>query len=49
MHTRLVTVGPDAKPLSIRLDVERRLKLDFIAAERKTTVSELIRNLIDSL
>ncbi|WRS29046.1 CopG family transcriptional regulator [Actinomycetaceae bacterium MB13-C1-2] len=46
---RPIAAGRELKPLSIRIDVERKLRLDLIAAERKTTVSKLIRDLIDSL
>lgn len=46
---RPVSVGEGAKPLTIRLDAERRAKLDKIAQDRQTTVSQLMRALIDTL
>lgn len=46
---RPVTVGAEAKPFTLRLDANRRAKLDRIAQERHTTPSALMRSLIDSL
>lgn len=46
---RPVTVGEDARPLTIRLDTARRAKLNKIAKEQNTTVSQLMRNLIDAI
>lgn len=46
---RPVSVGEGAKPLTIRLDAQRRAKLDKIAEDRHTTVSQLMRALIDTL
>jgi len=36
-------------PFTLRLDANRRAKLDKIAKERNTTASNLMRRLIDSL
>ena len=46
---RPVSVGAEAKPFTLRLDANRRAKLDEIARERTTTPSELMRGLIDAL
>lgn len=46
---RPVSVGAEAKPFTLRLDANRRAKLDKIAEERHTTASQLMRGLIDSL
>lgn len=46
---RPVSVGAEAKPFTLRLDANRRAKLDKVARERNTTVSELMRGLIDAL
>lgn len=46
---RPVSVGEKARPFTLRLDVARRAKLDEIAAQRHTTPSQLMRDLIDSL
>lgn len=46
---RPVSVGPGARPLTIRLDAERRAKLAEIAERRGITVSQLLRGLIDEL
>jgi hypothetical protein len=46
---RPITVGPDAKPFTLRLDAHRRAKLDRLAQERHTTASQLVRTLIDTL
>lgn len=46
---RPVSVGAEAKPFTLRLDANRRAKLDKIAKERNTTVSDLMRGLIDTL
>lgn len=46
---RPVSVGAEAKPFTLRLDANRRAKLDEIARERNTTPSELMRGLIDAL
>jgi len=46
---RPVSVGAEAKPFTLRLDANRRAKLDKLAQERRTTPSELMRGLIDSL
>lgn len=46
---RPVSVGQQAKPFTLRLDHARRAKLDHIAQERHTTVSQLMRDLIDAL
>ncbi len=46
---RPVSVGAQARPFTLRLDADRRAKLDHVAQERHTTVSQLMRDLIDSL
>ena len=46
---RPVSVGEDARPFTIRLDSARRAKLDRAAQAEHTTVSQLMRNLIDAL
>lgn len=46
---RPISVGADARPFTLRLDAERRSKLDQIAAQRHTTPSQLMRDLIDTL
>jgi len=45
---RPISVGERAKPFTLRLDVARRVKLETAAAERKTTPSQLVRDLIDA-
>jgi len=46
---RPVSVGAQARPVTIRLDAIRRARLRAEARERGITVSQLIRNLIDAL
>lgn len=46
---RPVSVGAEAKPFTLRLDANRRAKLDQIAEQRHITPSQLIRDLIDRL
>lgn len=46
---RPISVGVQAKPFTLRLDADRRAKLDEIAQERHTTVSQVVRDLIDAL
>ena len=46
---RPISVGAEAKPFTLRLDAERRAKLNEIAQERHTTPSQLMRDLIDAL
>lgn len=46
---RPISVGADARPLTIRLDAARRAKLEAAAAAQRTTVSQLVRSLIDGL
>ncbi|MGO3146514.1 MAG: CopG family transcriptional regulator [Leucobacter sp.] len=46
---RPVSVGTDARPFTLCLDAERRMKLNKIAQEKHTTPSQLMRNLIDAL
>ncbi|MDR8020352.1 ribbon-helix-helix domain-containing protein [Nesterenkonia aerolata] len=46
---RPVSVGAEAKPFTLRLDANRRAKLNQLAKERHTTPSELMRALIDAL
>jgi len=44
-----VTFGAHARPCTLRLDADRRAKLDQVAQERHTTVSQLMRDLTDAL
>jgi hypothetical protein len=46
---RPVTVGADARPLTIRLDAQRRAKLVARAEQQHTNVSQVLRDLIDAL
>lgn len=46
---RPISVGAGAKPLTLQLDAARRAKLDEVAAERRTTPSQVVRDLIDAL
>ena len=46
---RPVSVGAEAKPFTLRLDVNRRAKLDQVAEQRHITPSQLMRDLIDEL
>ncbi|WRS30221.1 CopG family transcriptional regulator [Actinomycetaceae bacterium MB13-C1-2] len=46
---RPVSVGSDAKPITVRLDTGRRAKLDEVARQRNISNSQLIRDLIDAL
>lgn len=46
---RPVSVGVRARPFTLRLDAARRAKLDDVARERHTTISQLMRELIDAL
>jgi predicted transcriptional regulator len=46
---RPVSVGQRARPFTLRLDTARRAKLDQIAHQRETSVSQLVRDLIDAL
>ena len=46
---RPVSVGDDARPLTVRLDAARRAKLKEVAQEKNTSVSQLVRDLIDAL
>lgn len=46
---RPISVGAQARPFTLRLDVVRRAKLDEVAQERHITPSQLMRELIDSL
>ena len=46
---RPISVGRDAKPFTLRLDADRRAKLDAAARSRHTTASQLVRKLIDAL
>jgi hypothetical protein len=46
---RPVSVGAEAKPFTLRLDANRRAKLNKLAQERHTTPSDLMRGLIDAL
>lgn len=46
---RPVSVGDDARPLTVRLDAVRRAKLREVARTKHTTVSEVVRELIDAL
>lgn len=46
---RPISVGAGAKPFTLRLGAARRAKLDEVAAERRTTPSQVVRDLIDAL
>ncbi|WP_431836646.1 CopG family transcriptional regulator [Cellulomonas sp. Y8] len=46
---RPISVGEDARPLTIRLDAARRAKLAARAAEEHTNLSQVLRNLIDAM
>lgn len=46
---RPISIGKDAQPFTIRLDHNRREKINQIAAEHHVTPSKLVRDLIDSL
>ncbi|RLP07666.1 CopG family transcriptional regulator [Propionibacterium australiense] len=46
---RPISVGERARPFTLRLDAARRAKLDEVAKKRHITVSQLMRDLIDSL
>lgn len=46
---RSISVGVGAKPFALRLDAVRRAELDEVAAERQTTPSQVVRDLIDAL
>ena len=46
---RPISVGEQARPFTLRLDAARRAKLDEAAQARNTTVSQLMRDLIDAL
>lgn len=46
---RPVSVGVGARPFTLRLDSERREKLNVAAKERNVTPSQLVRDLIDAL
>ncbi|WP_229116932.1 ribbon-helix-helix domain-containing protein [Actinomyces bovis] len=46
---RPISVGAQARPFTLRLDVVRRAKLDEAARERNITPSQMMRELIDAL
>jgi hypothetical protein len=46
---RPVSVGAQAKPFTVRLDANRRAKLERVAKEQHVTPSDLVRELIDRL
>lgn len=46
---RPISVGHQARPFTLRLDAARRAKLNHVAHQRDTTVSQLVRDLIDDL
>ncbi|MDO4241081.1 MAG: CopG family transcriptional regulator [Microbacteriaceae bacterium] len=46
---RPVSIGAKARPFTLRLDQERRAKLDAAAEKRATTPSQILRELIDAL
>lgn len=46
---RPVSIGTDARPLTIRLDARRRAKLVERAEQQHTNVSQVLRDLIDAL
>lgn len=45
---RPVSVGVDARPVTIRLDAARRLKLEEMARRSNVSVSQYVRDLIDA-
>lgn len=46
---RPTSVCAPTRKFTLRLDAERRAKLDEVARERRITASQLMRDLIDSL
>lgn len=46
---RPVSVGANARPFTLRLDDDRRAKLNAAARERQISASQLVRDLIDAL
>lgn len=46
---RPISVGPNARPFTLRLDADRRSKITEIAKQRHITTSQLMRDLIDTL
>lgn len=46
---RPISVGAEARPFTLRLDSERRAKLDAVAEQRHITPSQVMRDLIDTL
>lgn len=46
---RPVSVGAESKPFTLRLDANRRAKLDTVAKQRHITPADLMRDLIDTL
>lgn len=46
---RPVSVGTDARPVTVRLDAARRAKLEELARSRQTSISQAIRELIDAM
>jgi len=46
---RPISAGERARSFTLRLDAERRARLDEVARERRITASQLMRDLIDSL
>ena len=46
---RPVSVGAEAKPFTLRLEANRRAKLNKIAQQRHITPSQLLRDMIDEL
>ena len=46
---RPVSVGQEAKPFTLRLDIARRAKLEARAKEQHTSPSQIMRDLIDAM
>ena len=46
---RPVSVGVDAKSFTLRLDRDRRAKLEYAAKARQVSPSRVLRDLIDAL
>lgn len=46
---RPVSVGIDVRPVTVRLDAARRAKLEKLANSHQTSISQAVRELIDTL
>ncbi|WP_291280297.1 ribbon-helix-helix protein, CopG family [Galactobacter sp.] len=46
---RPVSVGADVRPVTVRLDASRRAKLEELARDHQTSISQAIRELIDAI